>query len=76
MATTPTEATGQPRPSFPKRTRSTGPGAVMELPLYRLHLMQVISHDKSWPLLEGVVAFLLTAMSLLAFLGLRCEAPY
>jgi hypothetical protein len=31
----------------------------------------VISHDRSWPLMEGVVACILTAMSLLAFLGLR-----
>jgi hypothetical protein len=31
----------------------------------------VISHNDSWPLLEGIVACLLTAMSLLAFLGLR-----
>jgi hypothetical protein len=88
MTTTPTEATGQPRPSSPKRTRTTGPGAVVELPLHRLHLMRVgylvmglglavvkwpvvVSHDRSWPLMEGVVACLLTAMSLLAFLGLR-----
>jgi hypothetical protein len=32
---------------------------------------QVISHDSDWPLFEGVVACILTAMSLLAFLGLR-----
>ncbi|MFD3400132.1 hypothetical protein ACFWUU_05645 [Kribbella sp. NPDC058693] len=31
----------------------------------------VISHSDSWPLFEGVVACILTAMSLLAFLGLR-----
>jgi hypothetical protein len=31
----------------------------------------VINHDNTWPLFEGVVACLLTAMSLLAFLGLR-----
>lgn len=31
----------------------------------------VVNHDKSWPLFEGVVACILTAMSLLAFLGLR-----
>jgi hypothetical protein len=31
----------------------------------------VVSHDTSWPLMEGVVACLLTAMSLLALLGLR-----
>jgi hypothetical protein len=31
----------------------------------------VISHDDSWPLFEGIVACILTAMSLLAFLGLR-----
>jgi hypothetical protein len=31
----------------------------------------VIRHDSSWPLMEGVVACLLTGMSLLAFLGLR-----
>jgi len=32
---------------------------------------QLIHHDDSWPLFEGVVACILTAMSLLAFLGLR-----
>jgi len=32
---------------------------------------QVISHGNNWPLYEGVVACILTAMSLLAFLGLR-----
>jgi hypothetical protein len=32
---------------------------------------QVIAHDDSWPLFEGVVACILTAMSLLAFLALR-----
>ena len=31
----------------------------------------VIGYDQSTPLFEGVVAVLLTAMSLLAFLGLR-----
>jgi hypothetical protein len=31
----------------------------------------LISHHASWPLMDGVVACLLTAMSLLAFLGLR-----
>src|ERR671927_253929 len=31
----------------------------------------VIDYDQSFPLYEGVVAVLLTAMSLLAFLGLR-----
>jgi hypothetical protein len=31
----------------------------------------VINHDNTWPLFEGIVACLLTAMSLLAFLGLR-----
>jgi hypothetical protein len=31
----------------------------------------VINHDNTWPLFEGLVACLLTAMSLLAFLGLR-----
>src|SRR5690349_17657437 len=31
----------------------------------------VINYDQSFPLFEGVVAVLLTAMSLLAFLGLR-----
>src|SRR5919202_5562691 len=31
----------------------------------------VIGYDQSFPLFEGVVAVLLTAMSLLAFLGLR-----
>jgi hypothetical protein len=32
---------------------------------------QVIAHDDSWPLFEGVVACILTAMSLMAFLALR-----
>jgi hypothetical protein len=31
----------------------------------------LFSQDESWPLMEGVVACILTAMSLLAFLGLR-----
>ncbi|TDW81749.1 hypothetical protein EV137_7759 [Kribbella pratensis] len=31
----------------------------------------LISHGSSWPLFEGVVTCILTAMSLLAFLGLR-----
>jgi hypothetical protein len=31
----------------------------------------LVNHDDSWPLFEGVVACILTAMSLLAFLGLR-----
>src|SRR6476661_1896426 len=31
----------------------------------------IINYDQSFPLFEGVVAVLLTAMSLLAFLGLR-----
>ena len=31
---------------------------------------QVINHGGNWPLFEGVVACILTAMSLLAFLGL------
>ncbi len=31
----------------------------------------VIAYDRSMPLFEGIVAVLLTAMSLLAFLGLR-----
>src|SRR5918912_124813 len=31
----------------------------------------VINYDQSFPLYEGIVAVLLTAMSLLAFLGLR-----
>jgi hypothetical protein len=34
----------------------------------------VIGYDRSTPLYEGVVAVLLTAMSLLAFLGLRYPA--
>jgi hypothetical protein len=59
---------------------------VAELPLWRLHLMRVDTslwtlasrremaggrYDRSMPLFEGVVAVLLTAMSLLAFLELR-----
>jgi hypothetical protein len=31
----------------------------------------LVSHDELWPLMDGVVACILTAMSLLAFLGLR-----
>ena len=31
----------------------------------------IIQHDGPWPLMEGVVACMLVAMSLLAFLGLR-----
>jgi hypothetical protein len=31
----------------------------------------LINHDSSWPLFEGVTTCILTAMSLLAFLGLR-----
>ena len=31
----------------------------------------IINHNQTWPLFEGVVACILTAMSLLAFLGLR-----
>jgi hypothetical protein len=44
---------------------------VMGLGLAVVKWPVVISHDGSWPLLESVVACLLTAMSLLAFLGLR-----
>src|ERR671938_344271 len=40
------------------------PPALLKWPL-------VLHHDHSFPLYEGVVALLLTAMSLLAFLGLR-----
>ena len=32
---------------------------------------ELISHDSSWPVMDGVVLCLLTALSLLAFLGLR-----
>ena len=61
--------------------------ATPELPLYRVNLMRVgylvmglglaivkwplLLHASSMPLFEGVVTCLLTALSLLAFLGLR-----
>ncbi len=61
--------------------------ATPELPLYRMNLMRVgylvmglglaivkwplLLHASSLPLFEGVVTCLLTALSLLAFLGLR-----
>jgi hypothetical protein len=32
---------------------------------------EILHHDNPWPLFEGVVTCILTAMSLLAFLGLR-----
>ena len=70
----------------PTATSRVSP-AMSELPLYRLNLMRVgylvmgvglaivkwpmLLHASSLPLFEGVVACLLTAMSLLAFLGLR-----
>jgi hypothetical protein len=64
------------------------PGAVTDLPLWRLNLMRVgyavmgvglavvkwpvvIGYDRATPLYEGIVAVLLTTMSLLALLGLR-----
>jgi len=45
--------------------------AVMGLGLAVVKWPLVIGYDSSMPLYEGVVAVLLTAMSLLAFLGLR-----
>jgi hypothetical protein len=44
---------------------------VMGLGLALVKWPVVIGYDRSTPLFEGVVAVLLTAMSLLAFLGLR-----
>jgi hypothetical protein len=45
--------------------------AVMGVGLAVVRWPDVINYDSSMPLFEGVVAVLLTAMSLLAFLGLR-----
>jgi hypothetical protein len=45
--------------------------AVMGVGLAVVRWPDVIGYDSSTPLYEGVVAVLLTAMSLLAFLGLR-----
>jgi hypothetical protein len=45
--------------------------ALMGLGLAVVKWPVVIGYDRSTPLFEGVVAVLLTAMSLLAFLGLR-----
>jgi hypothetical protein len=45
--------------------------AVMGFGLAAVKWPLVINYDQSMPLYEGVVAVLLTAMSLLAFLGLR-----
>ncbi len=45
--------------------------AVMGLGLAVVKWPDVIAYDQSMPLYEGVVAVLLTAMSLLALLGLR-----
>ena len=45
--------------------------AVMGVGLAVVKWPLVINYDQSTPLFEGVVAVLLTAMSLLAFLGLR-----
>lgn len=45
--------------------------AVMGVGLAMVKWPVVIGYDRSMPLFEGVVAVLLTAMSLLAFLGLR-----
>jgi hypothetical protein len=45
--------------------------AVMGLGLAVVKWPLVIGYDRSMPLYEGIVAVLLTAMSLLAFLGLR-----
>ena len=45
--------------------------AVMGVGLAVVRWPDVIAYDQSTPLYEGIVAVLLTAMSLLAFLGLR-----
>ena len=45
--------------------------AVMGVGLASVKWPIVIGYDRDFPLYEGVVAVLLTAMSLLAFLGLR-----
>jgi hypothetical protein len=45
--------------------------AVMGVGIAVVKWPAVINHDNAWPLYEGVVACLLTGMSLLAFLGLR-----
>jgi hypothetical protein len=45
--------------------------AVMGVGLAMVRWPDVIGYDGTMPLYEGVVAVLLTAMSLLAFLGLR-----
>ncbi len=45
--------------------------AVMGVGLAVVRWPDVIAYDRSTPLYEGIVAVLLTAMSLLAFLGLR-----
>jgi hypothetical protein len=45
--------------------------AVMGVGLALVKWPVVIGYDRTMPLFEGVVAVLLTAMSLLAFLGLR-----
>ena len=45
--------------------------AVMAFGIAAVKWPLVIGYDRSMPLYEGIVAVLLTAMSLLAFLGLR-----
>ena len=45
--------------------------AVMGVGLAVVRWPDVIAYDRSTPLYDGIVAVLLTAMSLLAFLGLR-----
>jgi hypothetical protein len=45
--------------------------AVMGVGLALVRWPDVIAYDRSTPLYEGIAAVLLTAMSLLAFLGLR-----
>ena len=45
--------------------------AVMGIGLAVVKWPLVVNYDQSTPLFEGIVAVLLTAMSLLAFLGLR-----
>lgn len=74
----------QPQAAAPLPDRTTGPG---QLPTFRLNMMRggylfmavglmivkwpLLLQASSMPVFEGVVLCILTAMSLLAFLGLR-----
>jgi hypothetical protein len=68
----PTADRGAPRdlPLWRLNVMRTG-YAVMGIGLAVVRWPDVIGYDRSMPLYEGVVAVLLTAMSLLALLGLR-----